>query len=235
MGMHVNYYPVKYFAMKFLPGFWMVSWLPGAETAVHSFNSFSNGGTPAQGSRKSYSYKSRVIQYCAIGTIYTYYQGGKGETRHSTSQIVVDINHVVKFIIIYIFYLLVYVRGSVLLGPLLSPLSLLPPCGKGVLRPGGTLFINLKFLKCWCFITSSLGVMRYIQCQCSCAEEYTYVHAMARSRKNWFICRRSEVEALVRVYKWLKVGLWMLMKGIVLVMLINLFDVRQWCRAIAGD
>lgn len=27
---------------------------------------------------------------------------------------------------------------------LLSPLSLLPPCGKGVLSVGGTLFINLK-------------------------------------------------------------------------------------------
>ena len=60
MGMHVNYCPVKYFAMKFLPVLWMVSWLPIAETALHSFNSFSNDGTPAQSSKKTYSYKSNM-------------------------------------------------------------------------------------------------------------------------------------------------------------------------------
>ena len=50
---------------------------------------------------------------------------------------------------------------GLLLGPLLSSVPLLPHCGKGVLRTG-TLFICLKFLKCWCIITYSLGVMRYI-------------------------------------------------------------------------
>jgi len=46
--------------MMFLPEFWMVSLLPLAETAVHSFNSFSNGGTTTQGNKMSYSYKSHM-------------------------------------------------------------------------------------------------------------------------------------------------------------------------------
>ena len=67
--------------------------------------------------------------------------------------------------------------------PLLSPLALLPPCGKGVLKVGGTLFISLKFLKCWC-------IYYYIQPRCDevpsvsalvlRCREYTYVHVMAR-------------------------------------------------------
>ena len=112
--------------------------------------------------------------------------------------------------------------------PLLSPLSLLPPCGKGVLKVGGTLFISLKFLKCWC-------IYYYIQPRCDevpsvsalvvRCREYTYVHVMARRIGS--SVKRSGVKAVVRVYKWLKAGLWMLMKGSVLNAKYSL-----WCTAV---